>query len=271
MKTLESNRRARPDDIEISSVAEFLSAIEDGAPNNNSGLPELDVYVYRGVGDSASHKLIPSLFRKLEILEEFSVGGGLTKWGVLERGILTKFKEGARPHLSIAPRDDIEWLILARHHGLPTRVMDWSKNPLVALHFAIDSDNCDEPAVWQAMVGRSALIGQKYSLQKLDAEFGRTDQHAFAYYQGPITGRAVAQQGVLTIHKLPDGDQPFTTVDEQAAEFSGFMYLKRILIAATAKERIRRSLLALGISNASLFPDLDGLARSILRDPMRRF
>jgi hypothetical protein len=196
---------------------------------------------------------------------------GLTKWGVLERGILAKFKEGARPHLSIAPRDDIEWLILARHHGLLTRVMDWSKNPLVALHFAIDRHDCDNSAVWQAMVGRSALIGQTYSLQELDAEFGRTDQHAFAYYQGPITGRAVAQQGVLTIHKLPEGDQQFTTVDEQATESSGFMFLRRILVAAAAKERIRRSLLALGISNASLFPDFDGLARSILRDPMRRF
>ncbi|MFL1455840.1 FRG domain-containing protein [Marinobacter sp. GN3S48] len=271
MAAPEKNKQSRPDDIEVSSVAEFLSAIEGSAPNNNSGLLELDVYVYRGVANSASHKLVPSLFRKPEILEEFSVGGGLAKWGVLERGILTKFKEGARPHLSIAPRDDIEWLILARHHGLPTRVMDWSKNPLVALHFAIDSDDCDNPAIWQAMLGRSALIGQTYSLQALDAEFGRTDQHAFGYYQGPVTGRAVAQQGVLTIHKLPDQDQPFTTVDEQAVESSGFMVLRRILISAAAKEKIRRSLLSLGISNASLFPDLDGLARSILRDPMRRF
>lgn len=47
--------------------------------------------------------------------------------GVLEQSLLRRFKEGARPYLSIAPKDDIEWLILARHHGLPTRVMDWSK------------------------------------------------------------------------------------------------------------------------------------------------
>mgnify|MGYP000052951397 CR=1 FL=1 len=271
MATSDEEKRARPDDIEISSISEFLSAIENGAPNNSSGFPELDAYVFRGVANSAAHKLVPSLFRNPEILEEFTVGERLTKWGVLERGILRKFKEGARPHLSIAPRDDIEWLILARHHGLPTRVMDWSKSPLVALHFAIDSDDCENPVVWQAMLGRSALIGQTYSLPQLDSEFASTDRHAFGYYQGPVTNRAVAQQGVLTIHMLPDGDQPFLPVDEQSVALSGFMVLRRIFIAASAKERIRRSLLSLGISNASLFPDLDGLARSILRDPTRRF
>jgi hypothetical protein len=86
MLTLESNKRARPDDIEVFSVAEFLSAIEGGAPNNNSGLPELDVYVYRGVANSVSHKLVPSLFRKPELLEEFSVGGGPDKMGCFRAG-----------------------------------------------------------------------------------------------------------------------------------------------------------------------------------------
>ncbi|WP_082195337.1 FRG domain-containing protein [Citrobacter sp. MGH 55] len=214
---------ARPEEVEVSSVPEFLAVIQDAVPNGADGSPDFDSFIYRGVADSLSHKLVPSLFRNPKILEDFSVGEGLTKWGVLEQSLLRRFKEGARPYLSIAPKDDIEWLILARHHGLPTRVMDWSKNPLVALHFAIDGDHAESPAVWQAMLWRAALVGQTYSLVQLNHEFARSDKHAFAYYQGPVTNRAVAQQGVLTIHQLPDQDLPFTSVNEQQVDSSGFL------------------------------------------------
>jgi len=159
---------ARPEEVEVSSVPEFLAVIQDAVPNGADGSPDFDSFIYRGVADSLSHKLVPSLFRNPKILEDFSVGEGLTKWGVLEQSLLRRFKEGARPYLSIAPKDDIEWLILARHHGLPTRVMDWSKNPLVALHFAIDGDHAESPAVWQAMLWRAALVGQTYSLVQLN-------------------------------------------------------------------------------------------------------
>lgn len=72
---------ARPEEVEVSSVPEFLAVIQDAVPNGADGSPDFDSFIYRGVADSLSHKLVPSLFRNPKILEDFSVGEGLTKWG----------------------------------------------------------------------------------------------------------------------------------------------------------------------------------------------
>jgi type I restriction enzyme M protein len=53
--------------------------------------------------------------------------------------MLEKFKREAIPYLTIKPNDDWDWLALAQHHGLPTRLLDWTQNPLVAVGIASTS------------------------------------------------------------------------------------------------------------------------------------
>jgi hypothetical protein len=79
-------------------------------------------YIYRGVND-ASYRLLTSLQR---------LGGPYPR---LERHLLRNFRKYA--HRDSAPGNSVwNWLAVAQHHGLPTRLLDWTYSPYVALHFA---------------------------------------------------------------------------------------------------------------------------------------
>jgi hypothetical protein len=161
-----------------------------------------------------------------------------------EYSILQKFKQRAAPYLSTQPQSDWEWLALAQHHGLPTRLLDWTTNPLVALFFAVDGNDGSNDGIVFCYHHPIPAI----SILDIPDPFVETELHL--YEPRHISPRIAAQFSVLTAE--PDVENPRN--ESKLSEWT---------IAGDRTNLIRKRLGQLGITRASLFPGLDGIAQDL--------
>ena len=212
------------DDRRVGSFGEFHDVIE---ALHSRHAPT----IFRGLR-SVEYTLLPSVGR----------ASGRGSMGARERRLLRLFKEGAIIDVSYRPRDDWEWMALAQHHGLPTRMMDWTYNPLTALFFAVEKPHGGDSVVY-GYWGGAALAGEASSDPlKIDK---------VTRYRAPyVTPRIGAQAAVLTTH--PDPSIPFTDKS-----------MLRIIINSKARRSLKKVLFKYGISRRYLFPGVDGLAADL--------
>jgi len=181
----------------------------------------------RGVSNH-EYPLLPSLFRHPNI------EGADQR----EHNLMWVFKAHARGHLKNLPENELEWLTIAQHHGLPTRLLDWSLSPLTALQFSVQSLSQSDGAVYIYDVG-------KFSKQE-EIELSSLEQ-IVAFFPSHATDRITAQSGMFTIHPT----------NQKKLENNRII---KILIPAKRKKYFLEKLVKYGIHQGTLFPDLDGIS-----------
>jgi len=222
---------------------------------------------YRGLSDAA-YDLSTSLMR---------LGSGYDR---LEKHLLRNFRKYA--HRDAVPNDsNWNWLTLAQHHGLPTRLMDWTFSPYIAMHFAtanLEQYRCDG-VIWAVDyvkvhaalpdVLRQELMlegADLFTVDMLDRVAPAIDRLAqvrddpFLLFLEPpsIDDRVVNQYALLSVMS-----RPTARVDEWLAERPAMF--ARYIIPAPLKWEIRDKLDQANITERVLFPGLDGLSTWLKR------
>lgn len=146
------------------------------------------------------------------------------------------------------------FLCLAQHHGLPTLLLDWSKNPLVALYFAVNNDNNKDGEIWIMKLKDKQHRADMTIHLESGEEFPLDNCGPLLIVPKPFDTRFTAQSGRFSYYSNSDslndikGEVPWEN-------------LTRYLIPLKSKPQILKKLQCMQIHEGTLFPDIDGYAR----------
>lgn len=261
-------------EVKVTSLPELIAAVTPPKPDSESG--RLRSYaVYRGMNDASRH-LLTSLDRL-----GTPNSPPHTKGYDLEEHILRNFMRYSRPFLQTSSPNDWELLVIAQHHGLATRLLDWTYSPLVAAHFAtLDGDPKSDRVLWRLDYRRmhqhfhlpplALMVSDLESLlrsQGLNSiwDLVRTrelprDNFVCLLEPPSLDTRLVAQSATFTI-----SSDKTCALDEILKGAGLASALTRLILPASAVNLVRDQLDLCGINERRLFPDLDGVAAEMRR------
>lgn len=285
---------AVPQQYKITTLTEFVEAIETSlqATLTNQVGGSFRGNWYRGIGN-VSHKLKPTLYRHPSVTDAKELLQ-------LEKIMLEQFErqnvlhQGIAGGLGSSAGDDGEFrsLFYMQHYGVPTRLLDWTSNPMIALYFALSSAKkegaafSDDAAVWvldPVTWNRKALENLAYDMQgpmSIGHEYVKgyrprklvqgklLPQELIEVYDRPVAmlgvsnnARIFAQKGVFTMFGKD------TTPMEVQYDSQSFPAgcLTQIVVPAANIELITERLLTIGYTDSVSYPDLHGLAMEIKR------
>jgi hypothetical protein len=185
-------------------------------------------------------------------------------WIAQEERILRIFKRKANQFLDHVPEqdDDFQWLAFMQDHGAPTRLLDFTWSPYVAAFFALHNAVSD-----CAIVACNPFAIE--NVKKLDIEKPGAFRKNFLSRQEPfvwmgepyaMNRRLIAQSGTFLVPAVLD-----KSIEDILAEYPNpkETLIKFVIATDKVRDKGMRELYKMNITQASLFPDLDGLARSL--------
>lgn len=195
-------------------------------------------------GQPEDRPLIPKLGR-LTLKEELPTA---------ERRMFADFKRQALPLVQLRCDTDWDWLALAQHHGMATRLLDWTANPIAALWFAVHRAAHDGApgVVWVFAASESDRADTSIS------PFG--GPRTLVFQPGHITRRIIVQSGWFTVHKYQKDKKRFLALENNR---NYKRRLTKLLIPAQHFSSIRRELDRWNFNAAVMYADLDGLCKHV--------
>lgn len=244
-------------ETQILGIADLLKALKKHFRPN-------DIVWFRGQSES-TWGLVPSLAR--------ADGKHLSKEGAIYK----RFVQNATQLMDQAPMDEWEWLFVMQHHRAPTRLLDWSEGPLVALYFATADSQKDkaDAALWcldPIALNAKANVNFAYELElpsfrdkalenylpsRVDP---KSPMNPIAAIGPRPTKRMAAQIGTFTVNH---------SVHEPIETLYDGNHVWRYVIPKRAKANIRLELQYFGYSALSLFPDIDQVAELIKKEYLK--
>lgn len=204
--------------------------------------------------------------------------------GIAENYVEREFKRRAHHYLRDLPDDgeDLEWLALMQHHGAPTRLLDWTRSAHVAVFFAAEFARSSKPfVIWaldeqninaQAVAMLGLPEGSDLSSRENFRRIYRDPQPEDLYLTVPVqpyrmNERLTIQQGLfLCANKPLVGLQTclkrLLDCAKEKHKTSG-KWLHKLIVASEARLDILKTLNKMNINSGTLFPALDGFAKSL--------
>lgn len=226
---------------------------------------------YRGVSDSINHMLLPSIGRypnydlqkEVDLFEHFRL----------------------KSNLFLKTTNDFELLALAQHHGLPTRLLDWTTNPLIAAYFAVrensktdgriyvikpNIDSFVDPLIEESpfLVNQIKFLFPPVSTRRIELQKG-----LFSVHPIPVKPAIIIDEGVLLEIDYAARDLQFYINKQKVPEFTGdyIEYQKKYFedrhqscftIPANCKLFFEEQLRNLGIDEM-IFGDIDAISEHL--------
>jgi hypothetical protein len=220
--------------VEVESFLDFIKEIE---------IFDLsaDPVVFRG--QPVKGDLLPSVARKNRNVDTTDD----------ERRVLEQLKLQGASMIPAGGTTDLDLLVLAQHHGLRTRLLDWTSNPLAAIWFAC-ADMKDGDVYVYALDASSLLTKNVYERDP----FTLPETSLFQPRLNNV--RIIAQHGWFTLHRFAKKSSQFVPLERNPNKAK---YLHEYHIPAAKRFEILRSLGRHGVTAKTMYPDLNGLCQHL--------